>query len=88
MNDFVERANTVFARSVRPMTADGGGAKIVDIDENKKKLTLEMISTCTYCPNSQRSANALIKRIREHLDDVSEIRVIIAEKIAAQWPKE
>jgi Fe-S cluster biogenesis protein NfuA len=62
---------------VRPaMRADGGDARVVECDEEKGKVSIEMLGACGGCPLSQLdfvyAIESLIRR------EVPEVRDIVA----------
>lgn len=62
---------------VRPaLKADGGDARVVECDEEKGKVSIEMLGACGGCPLSQLdfaySIEGLIRR------EVPEVRDIVA----------
>jgi Fe-S cluster biogenesis protein NfuA len=62
---------------VRPaMQADGGDARVVECDEEKGKVSIEMLGACGGCPLSQLdfvyAIESLIRR------EVPEVRDIVA----------
>ena len=62
---------------VRPaLKADGGDARVVECDEEKGKVSIEMLGACGGCPLSQLDfAYAIESLIRR---EVPEVRDIVA----------
>ena len=62
---------------VRPaLKADGGDARVVECDEDKGKVSIEMLGACGGCPLSQLDfAYAIEGLIRR---EVPEVRDIVA----------
>ncbi|MGH3087303.1 MAG: NifU family protein [Rubrobacteraceae bacterium] len=60
---------------VRPaMQADGGDARIVEIDEEKGSVGIEMVGACQGCPLSQLDfVYAVESLIRREVPEVKEI---------------
>jgi len=85
MNNFAETIEAAFQKSVAPMLPDGGGAKIIALDEKRKTLVVSLISTCTYCPNSERSALALVGRLKKQSPTLSQIIAMVSNKVVAEW---
>ena len=60
---------------VRPaMRADGGDARIVECDEDKGSVSIEMIGACSGCPLSQLDfVYAIETLIRREVPEIREI---------------
>ncbi len=63
---------------VRPaMQADGGDARIVECDEDKGSVSIEMIGACSGCPLSQLDfVYAIESLIRREVPEVREIQAV------------
>lgn len=63
---------------VRPaMRADGGDARVVDCDEVKGSVSIEMLGACSGCPLSQLDfAYAIESYIRREVPEVREILAV------------
>ncbi|MBA3388037.1 MAG: NifU family protein [Rubrobacter sp.] len=63
---------------VRPaMRADGGDARIVECDEDKGSVSIEMIGACSGCPLSQLDfVYAIESLIRREVPEVREILAV------------
>ncbi len=55
------------------MTADGGGAEIVQITEDA--VTLRLIGTCLFCPSRKMSATALADGLKQRVPHVRQVLV-------------
>lgn len=53
------------------MTADGGGAEIVQITEDS--VTLRLIGTCLFCPSRKMSATALADGLKQRVPQVGRV---------------
>lgn len=63
---------------VRPaMQADGGDARVVECDEKRGSVSIEMIGACKGCPLSQLDfAYAIESLIRREVPEVREILAV------------
>ncbi len=63
---------------VRPaMQADGGDARIVECDEDKGSVSIEMVGACSGCPLSQLDfVYAIESLIRREVPEVREIQAV------------
>ncbi len=63
---------------VRPaMRADGGDARIVDCDEERGSVSIEMVGACSGCPLSQLDfVYAIESLIRREVPEVREILAV------------
>lgn len=53
------------------MTADGGGAEIVQITEDA--VTLRLVGTCLFCPSRKMSAAALADGLKQRVPHVGHV---------------
>lgn len=63
---------------VRPaLRADGGDARVVDVDERSGSVSIEMLGACSGCPLSQLDfVYAIETLIRREVPDVREILAV------------
>jgi len=63
---------------VRPaMQADGGDARIVECDEDKGSVSIEMVGACSGCPLSKLDfVYAVESLIRREVPEVREIQAV------------
>ncbi len=63
---------------VRPaMQADGGDARVVECDEEKGSVGIEMLGACKGCPLSQLDFSYAIESlIRREVPEVREIKAV------------
>lgn len=63
---------------VRPaMQADGGDARVVDLDEASGSLSIEMVGACRGCPLSQLDfAYAIESLIRREVPEIRDIQAV------------
>jgi len=62
--------------SIRPaLQADGGDVELVDLDEEKGIVTVELQGACSGCPSAQITLAMGVERaIKEKVPEITEVR--------------
>ncbi len=82
---FLVNVEQQFERAVQPMLADGGGARLLEVDPGRRTVTIALIRTYLYCPNKVRSSQELIRRLSRLMPELREISVMLQGRTAAMW---
>ena len=73
--DFEVQVQTALGNLRHAMTADGGGAQLVECDADR--VVVELTGSCCCCPSAKLSAAALQRGLRDQVPSLQGRQIII-----------
>ena len=73
-----EDIEKVLKEQVRPILGEhGGSVEVVDVDEERGRVVLKMVSACASCPMAMQTMRNLIEPIlRENFPDIQQVETV------------